>query len=375
MIVDADIGNIDERERLLYGMLIGKSQTSSSDFAVILSSFIAETKIMCVGNDITSRHAIQIFLLMFKPMGMLQDLYFQGKDSVIRETLVSVCNLMDSSTDLTIHQKHSQGFYNVLQRMKNISLFRSGFSVDNAKLNKCAIHRDLFFLFRYKYYITYWKNVCKTENEKKTTDVNAQVYLFLNIFRKFEKSRFVLENSPDGRVLHLQIMYLIQSIVSGENRSKQTKFTQPIKIYLLRMTERLLYFINLNKIENVDMSQAQVELIEHEKEYDFHLKPVTRLTVFLANPKKLVPEHRISVALNTMRIDDTESDSIAGDDTESDSIADDLTESDSSEEDIPPAVVKRGFGATSQFQARKKIKVQSDVGMLNPYSVKHINMK
>jgi len=95
----------------------------------------------------------------------------------------------------------------------------------------------------------------------------------------------------------------------------------------------------------------------------------------LANPIKLVPEHRISLALDTMRLDDTESDSPAVDDTESDSIADDVTESDSSEEDIPPAAAKRGFGATSKSQARKKVKLESDIGMLNPYSATHRNMQ
>ena len=213
--------------------------------------------------------------------------------------------------------------------------------------------------------------MCKIENLKNATDTNAGVYLFVNIFRKFEKSQFVLWKPQDERLLHIRIMDLIQSIVSGKNRTKQGKFTQQMKMYLLRMTERLLYFMNLNKIENVNMSHAQTELIEHEKRYDYHFKPVTRLTAFSANPRKLVSEHRISLAFDTMRIDDTELDSPAVDDTESDSIADDVTESDSSEEDVPSASTKRSFGAMSQSQMRKKSKLESDIKM----SLTHRNMQ
>jgi len=375
MRVDPGIDDIHETTRLFDGMLIEKSQTSSTDLAVILSFFVAQTKMMCVGDDKASSHALQIFLLMFKPMGMSQDSYFHGEDSAIGESLVSVYKLMNTNIDSVIHHNDLQGVCSVVERMKNISLFRSSFSVVGAKLNKNIIHRDLFFLFRYKYYVTYWKDVCKAENRKNPTDIDAGVYSFLNIFRKFEKSPFVLEKSQDERILHIRVMDLIQSIVSGKNRSKQGKFTEQVKIYLFRMTERLLYFMNLNKIENVNMSRAQTELIEHEKTFDYQFKLVTKLTAFLANPIKLVPEHRISLALDTMRLDDTESDSPAVDDTESDSIADDETESDSSEEDIPPAAVKREFGATSQLQARKKIKLGSDIGMLNPYSVTHRNMQ
>ena len=371
MRVDPGIDDIDETERLLDGIIIEKSQTSNTDLSMMLSFFVAQMKIMCDGNDTADSHALQIFLLMFKPIGMSQDSYFHGEDSAISESLLSVCKLMNSSTDSTIHHNDLQGFCNILQRMKNISLFRSAFSVGDATQNKDTIRRDLFFLFRYKYYITYWKNLCKTENHKNATDINAQVYLFLNIFRKFEKSPFVPEKPKDEYVLHIRIMDLIQSIVSGKNRTKHGKFTQQMKIHVLRMTERLLYFMNLNKIDNVDMSQAQVELIEHEKRYDYPFKPVTRLTAFLANPRKLAPEHRISLSFDTMRIDDTESDSPAADDTESDSIADDVTESDSSEEDVPSASTKRSFGAMSQSQMRKKSKLESDIKM----SLTHRNMQ
>ena len=88
---------------------------------------------------------------------------------------------------------------------------------------------------------------------------------------------------------------------------------------------------------------------------------MTRLTAFLANPIKLVAEHKINVAFDTMRIDETESDSPAADDTESDSTADDVTESYSSES----ALRKRDFCAASLSQVRKKSKLESD-----PYSHK-----
>jgi len=117
--------------------------------------------------------------------------------------------------------------------------------------------------------------------------------------------------------------------------------------------------MNLNKIENVDMSQAQVELIEHEKTYDYSFKPATRLTFFLANPIKLVAEHKMNIAFDIMKIDDTESDSPCADDTESDSTIDDETESDSSESALGG---KRGSHGReiSLSQMRKKSKLQSD---------------
>jgi len=375
MRVDIAIDNIDETERLLDGMLIQKSHTSSTNLGLMLSLFVAQMKIMCNGNDDAGSHALQVFLLMFKPIGMSQNSYFHGEDSAVSESLHFIYKLIDGNIDSTIQHSDLHGCCTIIQRMKNISLFRSAYSVIGARENKDTIHKDLFFLFRYKYYITYWKNVCKTENHKNPSDMNAWVYCFLKIFRKFEKSPFAPEKPKDEHDLHIRIMDLIQSIVSGKNRTKHGKFTQYMKIHVLRMTERLLYFMNLNKIENVDMSRAQLELIEHEKTYDYTFKPVTRLTAFLANPKKLVAEHKMNVAFDIMRIDDTESDSPAADDTESDSSANEVTESDSSEEDVPSAPTKRGFSAISQSQVTKKSKLESDIEMMNPYSHTRRNMQ
>jgi len=358
MRVNKGIDDIDEQERVLDNMLIQKSQTSNTDLGVMLSFFVAQMKIMCSGDDGVGNHGLQVFLLMFKPIGMSQKSYFHG----VSDSLYFIYKLIDASTYSTAHHDDLHGFCNVIQRMKTISLFRSAFSVVDARQNKDTIRRDLFFLFRYKYYVTYWKNVCKTENHKYATNV----YFFPNIFRQFENSPFVTERPKDGRVLHTRIMDLLQSIVSGKKRTKHGKITREMRIYVLRMTERLLYFMNLNKIENVDMSQAEVELIEHEKTYDYSFKPATRLTFFLANPIKLVAEHKMNIAFDIMKIDDTESDSPCADDTESDSTIDDETESDSSESALggKRGALKGPGGAhgreISLSQMRKKCKLQSD---------------
>jgi hypothetical protein len=297
--------------------------------------------------------------------------------------------------------------------MKNISLFRSAYSIVDAKKNADMVRKDLFFLFRYKYYVTYWKTVCKKENRKNLSLIDSSVYRFLHIFREFEKSPFVPEKPKDEHDLHIRIMDLIRSITSGKDRSKHGKFTQNMRIHVLRITERLLFYMNLNKIQNVDMAEANFQLIQHEKTYDYTTKHVTRLTAFLENPAKLRPEHNMDVAFDIMRINETESDSSPDDVTESDSPPDDVTESDSppddvtksdsppddvtesdsppddvtksdsppddvtesdsSDEDVATAPHKRIFSTNSQVHMRKRIKLKSDIEMMSSYS--HIPQK
>jgi hypothetical protein len=83
---------------------------------------------------------------------------------------------------------------------------------------------------------------------------------------------------------------------------------------------------------------------------------------------KLAVEHKMDVAFDIMKIDDTESDSPVDIMTESDSPVDELTESDSSEEDIPPVTKKRLLSHGLKSQVSKRIKLESDINMMSPYS-------